>query len=84
VTGCGADDIAVGDFNGDGKPDLAATNSAVGICLGNGDGTFSSAAWFLWGNGVLAVGDFNLDGKLDVVVANYQLRYVSLLLNTTP
>ena len=35
--------VAVGDFNGDGKPDLAVTNSgsaSVSVLLGNGDGTF--------------------------------------------
>jgi len=45
-------DLAVGDLNGDGKPDLAFTvndNSnghGVGIALGNGDGTFQAAALF--------------------------------------
>jgi FG-GAP-like repeat len=36
-----------GDFNGDGKLDLAVTNASsntVSILLGNGDGTFSAAA----------------------------------------
>ena len=35
--------MAVGDFNGDGKPDLAVTNYynySVSVLLGNGDGTF--------------------------------------------
>ena len=42
--------IAVGDFNGDGIPDLAVSNHAseysdyaVTILLGNGDGTFTAA-----------------------------------------
>jgi hypothetical protein len=36
--------VAVGDFNGDGKPDLVVgTNGGVGILLGNGDGTFMTA-----------------------------------------
>ena len=67
--------VAVGDFNGDGKPDLAVTNlitDNVSVLLGNGDGTFQTAVDY--GTGIepfsVAVGDFNGDGKLDLVVAN--------------
>src|SRR5262245_5810483 len=38
--------VTTGDFNGDGKPDLAAVNEAAytaSILLGNGDGTFGTA-----------------------------------------
>ena len=69
--------VAVGDFNGDGHPDLAlvSPNSGeISILLGNGDGTFQpSGAYATEGTpNSIAVGDFNRDGKLDLafVVAN--------------
>jgi FG-GAP-like repeat len=72
--------VAVGDFNGDGKPDLAVanygaggSNSTVSELLGNGDGTFQPVITIATGSGTrsLALADFNGDGKLDFVVANY-------------
>src|SRR5437879_9667242 len=75
--GAGADpqSIAVGDFNGDGRPDLAVANNGstnVSVLLGNGDGTFENAFGYGAGTGPgsVAVGDFNGDGKPDLAVAN--------------
>ncbi len=45
-TGVSPSIIGVGDFNGDGKPDLAIENAgdnSISIMLGNGDGTFTPA-----------------------------------------
>jgi dienelactone hydrolase len=67
--------VAAGDFNGDGKLDLAVANNGgtnVSVLLGNGDGTFQTAVSYATGSvpRFLAVGDLNGDGKLDLAVAN--------------
>jgi hypothetical protein len=77
--------VAVGDFNGDGIPDLAVANSYsnnVSVLLGNGDGTFQAARNFAAGSFPLsvAVGDLNGDGTLDLAVANSGGNNVSVLL----
>jgi len=61
--------VVSGDFNGDGRQDLAVTGNGFSVLLGNGDGTFQSPVIYSYPLGVpLAVGDFNGDGKLDLVV----------------
>jgi len=84
--------VAVGDFNGDGRPDLAVTNSAntssgavpgnVSVLLGNGDGTFQPARTLNVGitPAFVAVRDFNGDGRQDLAVANFRSSTVSVLL----
>lgn len=79
--------IAVGDFNGDGRLDLAVINGdagvgKVGILLGNGDGTLQPPVDYATGSGpkMVVVGDFNADHKLDLVVANATGGSVSVLL----
>ncbi len=78
--------VAAGDFNGDGKPDLAIVNLTsfrVDILLNNGDGTFQAAAGFGVDNGPMfvTVGDLNRDGKPDLVVVNGGASDISILLN---
>ena len=76
---------AVGDFNGDGKLDLAVTNvfsDTVSILLGNGDGTFQTHRDYATGSepGAVVAADFNGDGKLDVALTHFSANNVSILL----
>ncbi len=78
--------VTTGDFNGDGKLDLAVVTSSrsnnVSILLGNGNGTFQTAVNYsagLYPVSVIAC-DFNGDGKLDLAVANSSSSDVSILL----
>ncbi len=60
----------VGDFNGDGKLDLAGIGAmSAKVQLANGDGTFGAAVEYPVANWSqdIAVGDFNSDGRLDLV-----------------
>ncbi|HZR29381.1 MAG TPA: FG-GAP-like repeat-containing protein [Terriglobales bacterium] len=83
--GTNPNEVQTGDFNGDGKLDIAVANfggNNVSILLGNGDGTFRPARNFPAGTNpaALTVADFNGDGKLDLAVANYGSGDVSVLL----
>ena len=75
--------VAVGDLNGDQKPDLVVATGCVSssdcntggvaVLLGVGDGTFQPAV--VYGSGgqsdrAVAIADLNRDGHLDVVVTN--------------
>jgi len=90
--------VATADINGDGNPDVIATNYAIGTITvflntttaGAATPSFASAVGFTTGTGTsstkpisVASADMNGDGKPDVVVVNLNDNTVSVFLNTT-
>jgi hypothetical protein len=73
--------LVTGDFNGDGRTDLAVIGSdsssgqdEVEVLLGNGDGTFQAATPTRLGDlstHLLVTGDFTGDGRIDLAVAGF-------------
>jgi hypothetical protein len=83
----GGGQVAAGDLDGDGKPDLAIANGAgVAVRLNQGNGTFAAAVDYATGPSStwVAIGDLDGDGKADLAVTcDGGLGYglVSVLLN---
>ncbi len=61
--------MAVGDFNRDGKLDLACiASNGLNIMLGNGNGTFQTPVVYPTGGVSIAVADLRKNGKLDLII----------------
>ncbi len=78
--------VTVGDFNKDGKPDIAVANSGdipgdVSVLLGNGNGTFQQHTTYISGGSqpqgtgseplTIINGDLDSDSNLDLIITNY-------------
>jgi hypothetical protein len=92
-------DMVTGDFDGDGKVDIAALGDddnadadvTLAIHRGAGDGTFAPYARFTTRGSaganylqVVATGDLDGDGRPDLVTVGELDRYASVLLNRSP
>jgi hypothetical protein len=80
--------LALGDYNLDGRTDVAATrnNNRITVFVAGDMGTdagFRFQGNYLVGNFALSIaaGDFNSDGKMDLVTANFDDSTVSILIN---
>ena len=88
IAGISGQSVTIADFNGDGNPDIAATNGFgsghVSILLNNGNGTFHAGSTFAVDGSptYIAAGDFNGDTKLDLAVVDQYGQTVTIYLGT--
>ena len=86
-TGRGPQGVTTGDFNHDGRQDLAVANQTdgtVSILLGNGDETFGAHTDFAAGTGPVGIAAALFNGaNLDLVVADQTGNALSVLLGNT-
>ncbi len=81
-----ASSIAIGDLNGDNKPDLAMpcdNSDSVAVLYNNGNGTFALPVSFNMSDtsiiptgGIVKIADINGDGSNDLVIGSYPLVFL--------
>src|SRR6266566_2826007 len=86
ATGGDPRSVAIGDLNGDDKPDLATGNlhaNTVSVLVNRGDSSFRAKLDHPTGRSPVsvAIGDLNGDGKADLATANSEANTVSVLVN---
>ena len=70
----GPEALAIGDLNGDSRPDLVtATGKVTSVLLNRGDGSFRARRDYRPGGVTLAIGDLNGDRKLDIATTSVLL-----------
>lgn len=80
--------FTVGDFNGDGRSDLAGVTSdnTVSVLLGSDNGAFVPAAGQRFaveaGSSIEAVADFDRDGRSDLVILHAPDNHLTILLSS--
>jgi hypothetical protein len=91
TTGTGPTHITSGDFNRDGKPDIAVSNSGASgagttfsVLMNNGNGTFATKVDYTTGANPVDItkGDLNNDGALDIAVTDANSGTISVFINT--
>jgi len=95
ATGSSPKSVSIGDIDGDGKPDLAVTNSGASNSVSVfrntsspgviNSGSFAAKVDFATGSSPwsVSVGDINADGKPDLAVVNRVSQTVSVFRNTS-
>lgn len=79
--------LAVGDWDTDGRMDLALARTAsasLGFLLGNGDGTFRSSSWSIVTPAWLAPLDWDRDGRPDLVITSTAANATMVFVNESP
>jgi hypothetical protein len=83
IDGLAMRDIAVGDLNGDGYPDIALTlwENVVGVLHQRADGEFDYPIgyWTIKGSSDVRTVDMDGDGRLDLVIAHHGWGSVTTL-----